>query len=233
MSAATRPEVEVDRRIAAAHAAADKASARLAREFAAVHRMIGDSPSGRSGWTRSHAEAVARLAEMVENGERGRGCIPVQVARQLDAVTAAQAAANAANAVRAEVTAEYRGWSRFFLVQGGHVHRTQTCHTLRPTTSVGWLPELSGLTEADAVAAHGAILCTHCFPSAPVEWTNKYDLEAEAKKAARCTGSGSYMDYAQPHRTGYYTSNWATCGDCHSRVTVTSTGKLRAHKPGA
>ena len=61
---------------------------------------------------------------------------------------------------------EYKGWSRFFLVQ--HIHRDQYCSSFRPTTRVGWLPEVSGLTEDEAVAEYGATLCTKCFATAPV-----------------------------------------------------------------
>ena len=126
---------------------------------------------------------------------------------------------------------QYKGWSRFFIVQGGHIHSTMSCSTCnngKHPTDFGWLPQLSGLTEADAVAEHGAILCTVCFPSAPVHWTNKYELEAAAKAASKCPGQ---RDYSKPSRQGYYTGNWATCDTCGGRITITSTGKLRAHKP--
>ncbi len=87
------------------------------------------------------------------------------------------------------VNAEYEGWSRFFLVQAsnGHIHKSLWCSTCFPTTQYAWLPELSGLTEAEAVAEYGGILCSICFPSAPVEWTtgtNKKDAERKAAEAA-------------------------------------------------
>lgn len=76
------------------------------------------------------------------------------------------------------------GWSRFFLVNnvGGHIHSSMNCSTCRYDTSFSWLPELSGLTEAEAVDTYGPILCTVCYPSAPVEWTGG---EAKAITAAR------------------------------------------------
>jgi len=72
---------------------------------------------------------------------------------------------------------QYEGWARFYLVQnnGGHIHKErwcQTCNKRGKATRFGWLPELAALTEAEAVAAHGAVLCTVCFPTAPVEWTD-------------------------------------------------------------
>lgn len=62
---------------------------------------------------------------------------------------------------------EYRGWTRFFLVQ--HIHNTMHCSSFRWNTRIGWLPNVSGLTEQEAVAEYGATLCTKCFKSAPVE----------------------------------------------------------------
>jgi hypothetical protein len=118
-----------------------------------------------------------------------------------------------------------RPWTRFFLVSnsGGHIHSSMHCSTCYPTTRYGWLPNLSGLTEAEAVAAHGAILCTVCYPSAPVEYTDRRDPSA-------CSGSGQYFDRDQPHRTGYYSGNWATCPGCGTRQTVSKIGKIRKHK---
>jgi hypothetical protein len=120
------------------------------------------------------------------------------------------------------------GWSRFFLVQnnGGHIHSSMGCSTCYPTTRFGWLPNLSGQTEAEAVAAHGAILCTVCYPSAPVEYTDRRDPSV-------CSGSGEFFNADQPHRTGYYSGNWATCPGCGTRQTVSKTGKIRKHKAQA
>ena len=80
-------------------------------------------------------------------------------------------------------------WSRFFLVTNtnGHIHSSTACSTCRFDTDFRWLPTLSGLTEVEAVEAHGEILCSVCFPSAPVEWTNgesKASKEAKAERAA-------------------------------------------------
>ena len=116
--------------------------------------------------------------------------------------------------------ANYEGWNRFFLVQ--HIHSNAHCSSFRPTTRVGWLPQVSGLTEAEAVAQEGETLCTICFPSAPTALTQK------AVDPEICTGT---RDRDQPSRTGYYSGNWATC-TCGARVTLTRTGALRKHKVG-
>jgi hypothetical protein len=89
---------------------------------------------------------------------------------------------------RNELEATYTGWSRFFLVtsSAGHVHSSMSCSTCRPTTTYGWLPELSDTNEADAVDELGPTLCSVCFPSAPTEWTAGKKLTAAqaAKRAA-------------------------------------------------
>jgi hypothetical protein len=119
--------------------------------------------------------------------------------------------------------ANYTGWNRFFLVQ--HIHSNRYCSSFRPTTRVGWLPSVSGLTEAEAVAEHGATLCTICFPSAPVELTTaKVDDSV-------CPGSG--RGYSTSHKTGrehsYYGKS-GFCQVCDTRQVVTATGAIRKHK---
>ena len=121
------------------------------------------------------------------------------------------------------------GWSRFFLVPGGHIHSSTYCPTCNrdgKITRFSWLPELSGQSEETAVAERGAILCTVCYPSAPVEWTNAIELAAQARKAAQCPASGEY----------YLTENkvsrrYAKCHGCAAVPSITASGKLRAHKP--
>ena len=102
---------------------------------------------------------------------------------------------------------------------GGHIHSTMACSTCRPTTVFAWLPELSGLSEKDAVEAYGPLLCSVCFPSAPVEWT-----VGTVSEKPKCPGSGEHVP--NPNRRRYL-----ECPVCGEYVSVTSTGKLRAHKP--
>lgn len=119
-----------------------------------------------------------------------------------------------------------RPWTRFFLVNnnGGHIHSSMSCSTCYPTTRFGWLPEISGLTEAEAVAAHGAILCTVCYPTAPSEYTDRHDDSV-------CPGSGQYFNRDLPHRgPHFYSGNWATCESCGDTVTMVKSGKIRKHK---
>ena len=90
--------------------------------------------------------------------------------------TDAETALTAAQAQVAKFAENYTGWSRYFLVMSsnGHIHShmdCSTCHNGRGRTVFGWLTDMSGLTEADAVSEYGGILCTVCYPTAPTEWT--------------------------------------------------------------
>jgi len=134
----------------------------------------------------------------------------------------------------------YTGWSRFYVVGGGHIHSSMACTTCYPTTLFGWLPELSGHDEREAVAACGPMLCSVCYPTAPVDHQGGTFTQAEAdqiakgglkvareirakkEKAAKsvCPGSGKQM--IEPSRTGFAYGNWGTCPDCHERVALTT-----------
>lgn len=118
------------------------------------------------------------------------------------------------------VWSEHR-WSRFFLVDNvdGHIHKSMNCSTCYPTTRFRWLPVLSGLTEAEAVTAHGSILCTVCFPSAPVEWTNGISHEAQAAKDAKAAEKAART--AKKGEKALFTDDPKRC------VRVTSTSGYR------
>lgn len=92
-------------------------------------------------------------------------------------------------------------------------------------TRIGWLPQNSGQTEAEAVAEHGAILCTICYPSAPTEWTlGKQDPTV-------CPGSGTNVRNNLPSRFGYSYGNYATCPDCGKRTGVSKSSiRIPKHK---
>jgi hypothetical protein len=83
------------------------------------------------------------------------------------------------------------GWSRYYRVTsstGGHVHRSMHCSTCYPTTVYGWLPNLSGKGQDEAVDSYGSEMCSHCFPG--VLTHPSYQTRgriAEAAAAARAT----------------------------------------------
>lgn len=135
------------------------------------------------------------------------------------------------------------GWSRYFLVPGGHVHRERHCSTCFPTTQFSWLPNLSDCDETTMVDEYGETACTICFPDAPTlpGWARSVEereAAEAAKKATQCPGSKT-RDYAadQPRsESGVILSTrlyrpWAVCAHCGNRVSVTSVSGLRTHKP--
>lgn len=126
-------------------------------------------------------------AEMRAESHPDRQYLVAEVAR-LEAVSETyRATMNAAGAAYEEVSKEYTGWSRFYLVKAsnGHIHSSMDCSTCFPTTQFGWLVDVSGLSEAEAVAAHGERLCTVCFPSAPSAWTDADSYYARIARETR------------------------------------------------
>ena len=129
-----------------------------------------------------------------------------------------------------EVYRERGTWKRYYLVVSsiGHVHRERHCPSCYYSTEYAWLTELSDCVESEMIEAWGEKACTVCFPEAPVHpaWLRSVaEREAEeAKKAeTRCPGSGRYI-------SGSYGRRYQTCEVCTQAVSVTSTGKFRAHK---
>jgi len=231
-TSASRPAV-VDAALAVLWAARQSAEQDLADTVSTVHRLAGDRGQQVTRTTRVYAMTFAGALAKVEalaavtdyRGAEARRLLE----RRADLAAKIEFLAAEAAPLQAEFAAA--PWSRFFLVAGGHIHSSMSCHSCTVTTDFGWLPALSGLTEADAVAAHGALLCTFCYPSAPVEWTNGREVEAAAKAAASCPGSKTGHYDRSTARMGYCSGNAGTCDDCGARVTLTSTGLLRSHKP--
>jgi len=119
-----------------------------------------------------------KAKRVVDFGERNPGHYSeVEMAEAREALRLATEKLEAAEA-------EYGGWSRFWIVTNtnGHIHSSMNCSTCRWDTSFAWLTELSGLTEAEAVAEYGEILCSICYPSAPVEWTNGANKKLAAER---------------------------------------------------
>lgn len=137
-----------------------------------------------------------------------------------------------------------RPWSRAFLVSNsnGHVHSSMNCGTCFITTQYAWMIDYSGKDEAEIVEAAGCMACTVCFPSAPVEFLARptqmfASPEAKAKaekkaaaEASKCAGSSTWDYPRETARTGYCSGNYGVCSHCGEKITITSTGKMRAHK---
>jgi hypothetical protein len=123
-----------------------------------------------------------------------------------------------------------RPWSRFFHVtnSNGHIHRSMHCTTCFPTTRYAWLTEMSGQTEAEALqdlGKAGHVLCSVCFPNAPVE------LFSKRQDPSVCPGSGTTDSDSETARLGYYSGNFGVCNQCGQRVTIPGRSvKMRKHK---
>lgn len=62
---------------------------------------------------------------------------------------------------------ERRGrWTRYFVVDNnnGHLHTHTRCQNTYETTEWVWMPGMSGMTYAEAVAEGGKLSCLSCFP---------------------------------------------------------------------
>jgi hypothetical protein len=222
----SRP-VEVDTELATLFEAKAKAHASLAGRLDELHYALGERrvyAHGRHTWASSHVETEqAYRAKVADGGFKSWD----RAEERLAAIDAARAKIDAIEAAEGPLQDEYWAspWSRFFLVigAGGHIHRDMGCSTCHPTTAFGWLPQLSGLTEADAVDDQGTRLCSVCFPSAPVEWTLGLAKQEDPNK---CPGSGAPADLS---------GRYATCPVCGSYVSASSSRGTtpRHHKPKA
>lgn len=223
-----RHEVEVDTKLAELHGRLAQVNVKLHSNKLTLARHAGIKPQYVTRTRREVRETAPELAAIVAGLLADGKIVAYEERYAREALAEREALLGEHAAILAErkpLNEEYAAnpWSRFFLVQnhGGHIHKDMNCSTCRITTEFGWLPTLSGLTEKDAVEEHGAILCTVCYPSAPVEWTWGRPAAADDK----CVGSGKHVE-SNGRR-------YATCPDCSKVVNVLGGGRLRAHKPQA
>jgi hypothetical protein len=211
--------------VRAADAAADSAIDNM-------HRAMGEKPKDTpfgTVWPTTSEDVILLCRERIaapDYREDPWGTSPSKAVKAYDAATAArQTARDAAAPYEAEFSSR-GGWSRFYLVTSsdGHIHRATGCSTCYITTVFGWLTDLSGSTEEDAVAAHGPLLCSVCYPSAPAEWTIGRPEQTAEEAAADGMCINKYgINYVWKRGT-------ADCPVCDARgVTVTSSGNLRKH----
>lgn len=219
----------VDTRLAELHGEAGAAGMTLRQQLDGLHWTLNERPVYRTrtrrDWPTTDAEAEQAVRALIAGPD---SAIPMRVGgrqgvlRQIGKLGETRDIIRAIEAQIAPLSAEYAAdpWPRFWLViaSDGHIHSTRSCSTTFPTTQWGWLPQLSGLTEADAVADQGPRLCSVCYPSAPVEWT------MGLPKAPRCPGSGQIG--TRVGRTRY-----GACPVCGDSYALSNVGAIRAHKP--
>ena len=195
-----RREVEIDTKLADLYEEEVKLLNRLASLRTDLARAAGVKAEyvGRQrvfrGSTESFVEAVKAKVADAETASWDKRNYEATLADYDE--TTAKLVANREATKPLDAIFERERWSRFFLVlnNNGHIHSSMqcsTCNRLGEATRFAWLPELSGLTEKDAVDAHGAILCTVCFPTAPVEWTHGISKAAQAEKDERAAAKAA------------------------------------------
>jgi len=233
MNLATATPVEIDTRLADLYGQEARAARAVVGEVTALHYALDERPrwvnANRKTWPTTDEQAIALARAKAEGGVNMSAMYSGRPFT--DPVARYDAAVAELARIRADATplhAEYdrRPWSRFFTVKqrNGHIHdsmRCSTCNRNGSVTEFGWNPELSGLTEADAVAKLGPALCTVCFPSAPVEWTIGKPAPASCAGGRAVPGSHS--------RTGM--RFYGECPTCHERGLVNADGTIRKHPP--
>lgn len=234
MDVTTATPVEIDTELARLHGEQQKAKVVMAGARDDLHHYAGDRgryvTRSRKQYDLTDAQAEAKTREVAQSSDytSSRGAT-----RLIERLDAAHTAITDARAAAAPLNDEYDrrgGWSRFFLVvsSDGHIHSSMSCTTCTVRTQFNWLPTVSGKAEAEAVAEHGPLLCTVCFPTAPVEWT-----VGKPQDDDQCPGSGTWDYPRETARLGYYSGNYGVCQHCGERVTVSKTNKMRKHKKTA
>lgn len=126
-------------------------------------------------WGKSFEQAYTEVVAQAATVDPERPWTAREAQEALDKLAATQAALEAAEAAeeaQGQLWFDHGMWNRYSVVPGGHIHTNgRACHTLRPSTTVLWAHPVSGDTVADAIETYGTVLCSHCFPEAPVEQT--------------------------------------------------------------
>lgn len=167
-----------------------------------VRRLV-DRETGwgrQRAWGKTVEQAIAEVTERAATPDPEKPWIQREAQAALDKLAAARAeldAARAAEHAQDQLWYDHGMWPRYSVVPGGHIHTEyRECHTLRPTTTVLWAYQASGDSVDEAIEVYGTVLCTHCYPDAPVEKCGGYTLtdsngnvltlaEAKAIKEAR------------------------------------------------
>lgn len=174
---AAKTPLEIDSQLAELSLKQQEIKKRIKSVNTDIHHIAGDKQdrwARGKPWGMSDQEALDRTREAAADAtdyqKRERANQAIDRLEQYEAALALLWAEEN----RLDSEHKRRPWSRFFLVtsSAGHIHKSMDCSTCNKKTEFGWLPNLSGKSEADAVAEHGPALCTTCFPTAPVKWTS-------------------------------------------------------------
>lgn len=176
----------IDRQLADLHDRRRKHEQHITDAADTIRRCAGQTRDRRGVWNDTLDNAIAATIERTWD-QRTHATAGARLNEHRNHI----AAIDTQTAALQQVWRDNGCWTRFFLVTNtnGHIHSTTACRTCVATTTFAWLPELSGLSEHDAVGAHGSILCTVCFPEAPVEWTNGESHTARTTREERETAA--------------------------------------------
>jgi hypothetical protein len=228
----TATPAEIDDVVAVLYVAELKAEDALESAVISVRRALGQRAQtwGRGAskvteWPGSKAEAVDQLRAMGD-AYIGGGQYANKVIARYDAAVAALEANLAEQRPLNDEFARRGGWTQFFAVEGGHIHRSRHCSTCnrgQNRTKFGWLVDMSGMDETQALtmlAEQACTLCTVCFPNAPIVPT--------VAVPTHCLGSGKPPVTGTARRAGR--SIYGDCTACPDRLVLTMDGWVRKHK---
>jgi hypothetical protein len=174
-----------DTALARLHGNRDHHAATLNAATVKLHELAGDRRSYRNTrtpvWGMSDLEALRDAQRKTAHGDPMAASVLTQRA-------GFRALVDADDFEIANMDRAYTGWTRFFpsvTKSQPHIHRSLTCRTLHPTTVMTWAPQLSGKTDAEAVAELDEALCSVCFPDAPVALHNYQSRKSQAERDSR------------------------------------------------
>lgn len=183
-----------DTELAGLYAEAQGINHQLASCVDTLHYANGERKqfSGRRyNWPTSTAAVIVACTQRVIDGRDndlsiGRG----KIAATLAQINELKGRLAAIRTREAELDAIYQAapWQRYFpcMNTDGHIHATLTgCPSVRFDTAMGWYPELSGHTVAEAITELGTRICSKCFPDAPAEHCNGTWKRDEAARTGR------------------------------------------------
>jgi hypothetical protein len=167
---------EIDTELADLYHEESALQKRVESAVKSIRQALGQRGIKRRGyieWPTTNADAVTEIRGKGD-AYLGSGRHAHEVVAKYDAAVAALKANHDAQAPMHAEFSRRGGWTRFFAVPDGHIHRLQNCPTLhrgKERTELSWLLDMSGTDEDKAIAeladsAH--VLCSVCVPNAPV-----------------------------------------------------------------
>lgn len=187
--------VEVDTALAKADRSSIQNYAAVTHLTDRAHALIGDKESRRwnqyakrylSSYATTDADTWAKVEAMAAAGDtttagwRSRGNAG-QIMAELDQLNIER---RTIESVRGALREQYalRGWSRYYVVtsSAGHIHNDTWC-SRRNATTYGWLPQFSGRSVEAMIDSEGPVMCTKCYPDAPLTATTGKVTKARAE----------------------------------------------------